>query len=434
LVSPKLFLSVVAALRSSGRCDLALQLALSLDGVFKSSFFLLEKAKCLIDSNLLSRAVQALHQLRSEFPDDDESQEGSLLLVESLRTLNQHDEAEAIIRSLPVSQLALPKALQHRLRRANVLKKSNVGAFADQLVAIFQSLGGSEVQSCVESADAWMLMVQTVQALMWSSRAADGVKIMNIARSSVNTLFESKIKDGSFHILLLRCALEASDSSTCDTCLRCIFQDLVRPDNLRSLTCIPDLACSCVSIFSNEQRSHFYRALIRKFFKEGTDYVLSASYLCLLDCFKNKDLSMRQHIPLISIGLHTAALIDSPDDPLPSLLLASSYLTVTTSRRTLHRHKSFLSALSFFQRYANGRDQIYLAEVCFNYGRFFHGLSLISLAIPCYERAIQLSMELSHDQHSSGVLFEAAFNLSLIYRQSGQFELERHYLHRYLVV
>ena len=95
-----------------------------------------------------------------------------------------------------------------------------------------------------------------------------------------------------------------------------------------------------------------------------------------LDCFKDKSSSMRQHVPMISIGLHAAALIDDPDDPLPPLLLVSSCLGVTLSRRAKHRHISFLNALMFLQRYADRRGEGFLAEICYNYGRFFHGLSL----------------------------------------------------------
>jgi tetratricopeptide (TPR) repeat protein len=432
-IAPKLYVSVVAALRNNSRCDLALQLICSIDGSLKAPFILLEKAKCFIDSNLHSRAIPVLQQLRSQFPEDDDSLEASLFLVECYRAINQNDEADAVNKTLPVAQVSLPKGLQHRFRRADVLRKTNIAAFADQLVSIFQSLKGTEVQSSVDPADAWILMVQTVQALLWSARASDAVKVMIIARSSVNS-FEFKMKDGSFHLLLLRCAIEARDGTTCDSCLRYFISDLVRPDNLRCLTCIPDLARSCVPILSSHQRSHFYRALLRKFFSSDSGYVLSASFLCMLDCFKDKSSSMRQHVPIISIGLHAAALIDDPDDPLPPLLLVSSYLGVTLSRRAKHRHISFLNALVFLQRYADRRGEGFLAEICYNYGRFFHGLSLFSLAIPCYERAIELSLQLVHDQLMYSVIAEAAFNLSLIYRQSGQFDLERHYLLKYLVV
>lgn len=191
----------------------------------------------------------------------------------SFRALNRNDEADVINKTLPVAQVSFPNTLQHRLRRANVLKTHNVSAFADQLVAIFQSLGGTEVQKSVECGDAWMLMVQTVQALMWSSRAADAVEVMNIARSSVNTLFDSKIKDGSFHVLLLRCAIEAKNGVVCDGCLRWFIQEQLRPDNLRCMTCIADLARSCVPVMSSSQRYHFHRALVRKFFAIDSEFV-----------------------------------------------------------------------------------------------------------------------------------------------------------------
>jgi general transcription factor 3C polypeptide 3 (transcription factor C subunit 4) len=143
---------------------------------------------------------------------------------------------------------------------------------------------------------------------------------------------------------------------------------------------------------------------------------------------------MRQHVPIISVGLHAAALIDDPDDPLPPLLLVSSCLGVTLSRRAKHRHISFLNALVFLQRHVDRRGERIPAEICFNYGRFLHGLWLFppQAAIPCYERT--LSLQLVHDQLMYSVTAEAAFNLSLIYRQSGQFDLERHYLLKHRVV
>ena len=44
-----------------------------------------------------------------------------------------------------------------------------------------------------------------------------------------------------------------------------------------------------------------------------------------------------------------------------------------------------------------------------------------------------MSLQLVHDQLMYSVTAEAAFNLSLIYRQPGQFDLERHYLLKHRV-
>ena len=114
-LAPKLYVSVVTALRNTGRCDLALQLICSMDGQQKTAFIFLEKAKCLVHSSAHSRAVPVLQQLLAQYPDAEESQEASLLLAESLRS--QISSFLMYSASLLLSHLLLQSAESERRSR-----------------------------------------------------------------------------------------------------------------------------------------------------------------------------------------------------------------------------------------------------------------------------------------------------------------------------
>jgi general transcription factor 3C polypeptide 3 (transcription factor C subunit 4) len=67
------------------------------------------------------------------------------------------------------------------------------------------------------------------------------------------------------------------------------------------------------------------------------------------------------------------------------------------------------------------------AEALFNLGKAFHHISLYQFAVPLYEEVLSLSSE--SDPHE--LKREAAFNLSLIYRTTGNKDLAHDVLMRY---
>ena len=87
----------------------------------------------------------------------------------------------------------------------------------------------------------------------------------------------------------------------------------------------------------------------------------------------------------------------------------------------------------YMSRYAKLR--LWSPEVYYNLGRALHQLSLLSLAAPCYEHVLVADAVCAPDTGQAPAAMslkrEAAYNLSLIYRQSGAGHLARHVLAAY---
>eukprot|EP00930_Biecheleria_cincta_P095126 TRINITY_DN87149_c0_g1_i1.p1 TRINITY_DN87149_c0_g1~~TRINITY_DN87149_c0_g1_i1.p1 ORF type:complete len:1138 (-),score=179.40 TRINITY_DN87149_c0_g1_i1:59-3472(-) len=175
----------------------------------------------------------------------------------------------------------------------------------------------------------------------------------------------------------------------------------------------------------------------------------------------------------------------APDNPLVSLCLATSYVSFAMSRAAVYRHDLVLKGLTFLQRYqrlrrrdAGEQDEDHgenepannwggplqrrqsweaavptdrlirlamRAETAYNYGRFFHQLSINNLAVESYESALELLEDIcvpgdgdtQEPQQQlrtdlKAIRHSAAFNLASILRAQGAFSLASELLWRHV--
>ena len=141
----------------------------------------------------------------------------------------------------------------------------------------------------------------------------------------------------------------------------------------------------------------------------------------------------------------------APGEPLISLCVAVVLLRGAFNRKLYDRHGSVLKAFAFLFEYATlratespsagvgalAREQ----EVSYNLGRGFQYLGLRHMAVPWYERALELHRSIvslrpaSEPQHRSTLVTQdAAHNLILIYRESGAANLAHGIAGRFLAV
>jgi len=118
--------------------------------------------------------------------------------------------------------------------------------------------------------------------------------------------------------------------------------------------------------------------------------------------------------------------VTQQDKALVTLCLAVAYIDHIMNKVNPDRHTTFLRALAFFTEYAAIRG--HPAESTFNLGRACHQLGLLDLSVALYEKV--LAME--DDPHE--IKKDAAYNLHLIYKSSGNGELANKILLDYLVV
>jgi general transcription factor 3C polypeptide 3 (transcription factor C subunit 4) len=115
----------------------------------------------------------------------------------------------------------------------------------------------------------------------------------------------------------------------------------------------------------------------------------------------------------------------APEDPLISLLIGVSYLCITMNRKNLKRNLVVAQAFTFLFHYKElKKDE---NECNFNLGRAFQYLCINDLAHRHYEIVL-------NNKNDDRFKRETAFNLSLLYKNSGSIDLSRRVLRKYIKI
>lgn len=134
-----------------------------------------------------------------------------------------------------------------------------------------------------------------------------------------------------------------------------------------------------------------------------------------------------------ALGEYVAALRKTPDDPLLHLLIGITFVHMAAQKFPTKRHVLTIQGCAFLNQYLELRGEC--QEAYFNIGRAMHQLGLFSTAVVYYNKALTYSAAISEDDEGGFDLTkEIAFNLNLIYINSGSFELASHISQKYLVI
>ncbi|KAF1946740.1 TPR-like protein [Clathrospora elynae] len=171
---------------------------------------------------------------------------------------------------------------------------------------------------------------------------------------------------------------------------------------------------------------------------KGHDPALFALYAHVLMCGGSY---------MAALNYYFRAFAMTPDDPILNLSIGVAYIQHAMKRLSENRQYQIQQGLSFVYRYYHLRTQsdkvIHKQEAEFNVGRMWHGLGLMSLALPAYEKCIALSERVkqeAEDRCQDGdwgyedFSTEAAFAMQSIYAISGNFEGAREVTERLLVI
>lgn len=135
---------------------------------------------------------------------------------------------------------------------------------------------------------------------------------------------------------------------------------------------------------------------------------------------------------LMCTGSYTAALnyffrafAITPDDPVLNMSIGVAYFQHALKRLSENRQYQIQQGIAFMTRYYDLRTKAKIAvhqqEAEFNIGRVYHGLGLVTQAVPYYRRCIALGFGME-DEGSENFAAEAAYALQTIYVLSGDFE------------
>ncbi|CAN3359493.1 transcription factor tau 131 kDa subunit [Diutina catenulata] len=124
-----------------------------------------------------------------------------------------------------------------------------------------------------------------------------------------------------------------------------------------------------------------------------------------------------------------------PSDPMVCLMLGLAHVHRSMQRLSSNRHMQLLQGISYIMEYRQHRlgpkaSDYEKQEVEYNFGRLFHMLGLLSLAVVHYSNVFDFANIDERFDMSS----EAAYNLALIYNLNGNSQLAREITARYLTI
>ncbi|KAF2629865.1 TPR-like protein [Macroventuria anomochaeta] len=145
---------------------------------------------------------------------------------------------------------------------------------------------------------------------------------------------------------------------------------------------------------------------------------------------------------MAALNYYFRAFALTPQDPILNLSIGTAYIQHAMKRLSENRQFQIQQGLSFMYRYYDLRTKTGVATLCqeaeFNVGRIWHGLGLVTLALPSYERCVQLGERVrqeAEERMEEGIedgewrhedfATEAAFAIQSIYAVSGNFEAAR---------
>lgn len=138
---------------------------------------------------------------------------------------------------------------------------------------------------------------------------------------------------------------------------------------------------------------------------------------------------------MAALNYYFRAFAITPDDPVLNLSIGVAYIQHAVKRLSENRQYQIQQGLAFINRYYELRTKDDIAilqqEAEFNVARIWHGLGLVSHALPAYERCMALSERVKREAEDrcSDVSWgcedfgaEAAFAVQSIYAVSGNLE------------
>ncbi|KAG7384785.1 General transcription factor IIIC, polypeptide 3 [Phytophthora pseudosyringae] len=151
-------------------------------------------------------------------------------------------------------------------------------------------------------------------------------------------------------------------------------------------------------------------------------------------------------IASLTVGELTLAHQKHPNDPLTLFCIGLAFLSASMQRTINDRQHTVAKAFAFLQQYERTRNaapsditsEIRQVEAWYNIGRAHQQLGLFHLAIPMYERVLRFFEESKEQKREVPPEYllcrETAYNLSLIYKQSGANDLARYLIAKYLTI
>lgn len=121
--------------------------------------------------------------------------------------------------------------------------------------------------------------------------------------------------------------------------------------------------------------------------------------------------------------------------PMIAMILGILYSQIANQKFTNRKQSLVVQGMNYFEIYKNTREPEAKAEVLYNTGRYYHQIGMLALAKNYYEQALKVTNPLiESDPEILDLKRTIAFNLHVIYKQSGNKYMARKVLYEYITV
>ncbi|PUU76293.1 hypothetical protein B9Z19DRAFT_1194856 [Tuber borchii] len=315
--------------------------------------------------------------------------------------------------------------------------------------------------------DTWLyIFMQYAICLAKYDNYQDSYDVCNAAKDA-NVFYHSKKRTFIIYVTWLACAIHVGDSDSCSTLSRWFmttFQFTTEAYNL--FTASITASKNGLEVFHNNANQKYLLRQIKAMDQvltgerktgaanltgecpsgsaSGEKYVPKEADVGLIMLYAHILASGKSYLSALNYYTRAYALV--PGDALITFCIGLAYLHRSMQRQSENRHIMALQGISFIFDYYDircGRPEEQQEEVEkdvqpekrqeaeYNVGRAFQHIGLTHLAIPYYERVLQISEENTID---GDLKWEAAYNLQMIYMTSGNAKLAADVTERYLVI
>lgn len=128
------------------------------------------------------------------------------------------------------------------------------------------------------------------------------------------------------------------------------------------------------------------------------------------------------------------ALYRIREEPILAFLIGVTLFQMASQKFSAKKNHLIIQGIGFFNIYKKLRGPEGLQEVIYNIGRGYHQLGMLHVAIAYYKKVLTIDTRLGQENPIFDLKREAAFNLHLIYKNSGAYDLANMYLYKYIIV
>jgi general transcription factor 3C polypeptide 3 (transcription factor C subunit 4) len=299
------------------------------------------------------------------------------------------------------------------------------------------------------SYDQWFeLFMQYALAVGRFDNAIDANSIIDNAKN-INVFYQDRSREKMMNLVKLSISIRTDDSRDILTSIRNVvnmFQ--FNKELLKLFMLVQPSGKTCTENFiSINHQKYFLRQLKaydslklkksipgmanvvnKELDAQGSDNIyLMHIYACLL--FTN-----RSYVP--SLVYLTRMYKNNKEEPLICLLTGLAHVHRSMQRSSTNRHVELLQGLKHIMEYSDVRSSTKFGslehqEALYNVGRVYHMLGLFSIAVEFYNRVLDEFDDLDEEEDLKR---HAAYNLVLIYNNSGNTRLSNKIMEKYLTI